>query len=70
MSWQQIIAGMLLVGTGISFLWVFLMILVYDKYYVFESNQWILAIELAMSALIAMYGVVRVYDAYKKGKGQ
>ena len=63
---RQAIAGCLLIGSGIALTWIFTSIYVYGKFIVIEPNNWILAVELAMSLGIIVYGVVRYRDAVKK----
>ena len=67
---KQVIAGSMLIGAGIALLWMFLVIYFKGKAYVWEPNEWILAVEIAMSMWFIVYGAMRAYEAIKKARGQ
>ena len=59
---RQTVAGTIILGSGVALGWMFLMIYLYGKLYVWEPNQWILAAEMAMCLFFILFGAVRAYN--------
>ena len=63
---RQTLAGSILVGLGSALLWMFLVIYLKGKLYVWEPNEWILSAEIAMCVFIIGYGLIRAYNGIRK----
>jgi len=63
---RRIIGSLLLTGSGLAFLYIFVSILVTGGYMAIESNPIILWAEIIMGAIITTFGVLLFIDLIRE----
>jgi len=69
-SLKNIFAALIIIFNGGFFIWHFLMVWKYGRIYVFESNSFILWLEIVCSVGLIAFGVERLVYLVKNRKRQ
>lgn len=62
----EIIGDALIIYFGITVLLIFIPVVIYDKYYIYEDIGWVLWTEITVAGLIILFGIYHLIKDLKQ----